>query len=657
MRETARLSKDTVLGDKYKIVQVLSGEGEENDLTYIAFDIYNPEKNVLIRELVFSISDDKFRKEVIDSLEERIKHIINISHENLSPVFDIFTEDEKEFLKYRVYIVTEAENAGRLNLVQAIKEYNNEEIPFDKIKEWGEQICDALSALHNSAGGPIIFYDLRPENILLTGEGKIKLTDYGLSRMLDKGFSHNKYMGTPGYSAPEQYGLKPVDTRADIFGVGALLYYMLTKEDPRNNPLNFSPLRGKKELGEIATKCIDFNLDKRIQKIDEVRALLGNISPDISQARSVTIKMKQKIETGKTLDARPQSFIGEICNSISWNLKKFWYAHMNQLIAIGAICLLCLAGVAIMFATSRGGGMERVIVIGGNGPEIVSMDIKKPENLELFKTKNKLVGEAVLSRNGKYIYAASSPDLLGCFDLEKNQMATHIKVGTEPRGMCFSPVQNYLAVTGSASDCVTLVDTDYNNPVATLKSNGKGPVAVCFSSTGQELFVVNKTSATVDSMEITGNLTGSIKINGSPVDIINPDYNNKLYLSVWDKNQILVIDGDKRQIISEIKTSDGPGKIAFSRDRKMIAVACGKSQEVILVSIVDDRVIDKIKFQNIPCSLTFSKDGKQLYTGTTTFDHALNYIYVWDLDNRTSRKVASPAITATNLIFVASDVK
>jgi serine/threonine protein kinase len=138
--------------------------------------------------------------------------------------------------------------------------------------------------------------------------------------MLDKGFFHNKYMGTPGYSAPEQYGLKPVDTRADIFGLGALLYYMLTKEDPRNNTLNFSPLRGKKELGEIATKCIEFNQDKRIQKISEVRELLEKLSFDPGQTRSVTIKMKQKVETEKTPDARPPSFIGEICSSISWKI-------------------------------------------------------------------------------------------------------------------------------------------------------------------------------------------------------------------------------------------------------------------------------------------------------------------------------------------------
>ncbi len=654
MRETTRLSKDTILEEKYKIIQVLSGEGEENDLAYIAFDIYNPEKNVLIRELVFSISDDKFRKEVIETLEDRIKHIINISHENLSPVFDIFTEDEKEFLKYRVYIVTEAENADRINLVQAIKEYS-EDIPFDKIKDWALQICDALSTLHNSAEGPVIFYDLKPENILFTGNGKIKLTDYGLSRMLDKGFSHNKYMGTPGYSAPEQYGLKPVDTRADIFGLGALLYYMLTKEDPRNNPLNFSPLRGKKELGDIATKCIEFNQDKRIQKISEVKELLENISFDAGVARSVTIKMKQKIETGKTMEARQQSFIGELCSSISWNIKKIWYAHMNQLIAIAAIFVLCLAGVAIMFASSRTGKEERIIIIGNSS--IGSMNMKKPDAIEIVKTKYKLPGDAILSRDGKYVYVTSGSDLIECFDSRKNQIVTQIKVGNEPKGLSFSPVQNYLAVTGRSSDTVTLVDTDYNNPVATLKSGGKGPVSVCFSSTGNELFVVNRDSMTVDIMEITGNLLASIKIDGTPVDIINSGINNKIYLSIIDKNEILVIDGEKRQVVSRIETGDGPGKIAYSKDKKLLAVMCQKPQEVLLISLIDDKVVNKMKFQNIPCSLVFSKDGKQLYVGTTTFDHALNYIYMCDIDNKTNNKIASPVVTPMSLVFMSSSLK
>jgi len=654
MRETTRLSKDTILGDKYKIIQVLSNESEENDLKYIAFDIYNPEKNVLIRELVFSISDDKFRKEIIEVFEERIKYIINISHENLSPVFDIFTEDEKEFLKYRVYIVTEAENADRINLAQVIKDYSGD-IPFDKIKDWALQICDALAALHNSAAGPVIFYDLKPENILFTGDGKIKLTDYGLSRMLDKGFFHNKYMGTPGYSAPEQYGLKPVDTRADIFGLGALLYYMLTKEDPRNNPLNFSPLRGKKELGEIATKCIEFNQDKRIQKISEVRELLEKLSFDPGQTRSVTIKMKQKVETEKTPDARPPSFIGEICSSISWNMKKFWYAHMNQIIAICAIFVLCLSGVAIMFATSRTGKEERIIIIGHSG--IGSMNMKKPDAMEIVKTKYKLPGDAILSRDGKYVYVTSGSDLLGCFDSGKNQIVTQIKVGNEPKGLSFSPVQNYLAVTGRTSDTITLVDTDYNNPVATLKSGGKGPVSVCFSSTGEELFVVNRDSMTVDIIEITGNLLASIKIDGTPVDIINSGINNKLYLSIIDKNEILVIDGEKKQVVSRIETGDGPGKIAFSKDKKLLAVMCQKPQEILIISLIDDKVVDKMKFQYIPCSLTFSKDGKQLYVGTTTFDHALNYIYMCDIDNKTTNKIASPVVTPMSLVFISSSLK
>jgi len=473
--------------------------------------------------------------------------------------------------------------------------------------------------------------------------------------MLEKGFSrNNRYMGTAGYSAPEQYGLKPVDTKSDIFAFGALLYYLLTKEDPRNNPLKFSPLRGKKELGELTTKCIESNQDKRIQKIDEVRELLGKISTEI-QTGSVAIKKKQKIEEEKPFEARSESFLGKISSSIAWNMKKFWYANMNQLIAIGAVILLCLAGVGILFATSRTGKQERVIIIGDRGPEIISMDIKKPETLEIFKTKYKLRGEAVLSRDGKYIYIASSPDLLCCFDLEKNQIVTQIKVGSEPKGMSFSPVQNYLAVTGSGTDDITIIDTDINNSIATLKSGGKCPVSVCFSSTGQELFVINKDSMTLDVMELTGNPISSIKIDGSPVDIINSGINNKLYVSVLDKNEILVIDSEKKQIISKINTGDGPGKMAFSKDKKLLAVLCQKPQEVLLLSLIDDKVIDKMKFQNIPSSIAFSKNGKELYVGTTTFDHALNYIYLWDIENKNSRKIANPAVTAISLVFVSTD--
>ncbi|MEQ8222706.1 MAG: protein kinase [Candidatus Eremiobacterota bacterium] len=654
MIDTVRLCKGSILDGKYKINEILSDETEENDIKYIASHIHNPDKHLLIRELVFSINDEKFKKDIIGACEERLKKIIKIRHLNLSPVFDVFSREEKEFLTYRIYIVTEAENYGRRNLAHVMKEYR-EDIPVDKIKEWALQICEALSSLHNSEEGPVIFYDLKPEHILFSDDGRIKLTDYGVSRMLEKGFYSNRYMGTPGYSAPEQYSLKPVDTRVDVFALGALLHYLITKEDPRNNPLKFSPLRGKKELGDIVTGATEFNHDKRIQKIDEVKELLDKISAEQAQ-KSIVIKKKQKIEEERP-DIKAVSCFEECCSYISWNMKKFWYANMNQLLATGTVFVLSLIVAGILMAGSRECKNKRVIIIGENGPEIVSIDIQKPENLEIFKTKYKLRGESLLSRNGKYIYIASSPDLLCCFDLEKNQMVSQIKVGNDPHGMSFSPVQNYLAVTGSATDTITLIDTDYNNVVATLKSGGKYPVAVCFSSTGKELFVINRDSMTLNIMEITGNITGSIKIDGYPVDMLNPGFNNKLYVSIGDKNEILLIDTDKKQIISHIKLPDSPGKMSFSKDKNLLAIACQKTYEIILLSLIDDKVSDKIKFQNIPSSMTFSDCGKYLYVGTTTFDHAMNYIYLWDLETRNSRKFANSAFTAMSLIFVSSALK
>ena len=109
----------------------------------------------------------------------------------------------KPLSKYRVYIVTDISIKDIKTLAEVIKD-TSEEIPLEQIKDWSLQICDGLEVLHNFEGEPIIYYDLSPENIMITEEGTVKLYDYGCTRMLADGFYNNRYMGTAGYSAPEQ---------------------------------------------------------------------------------------------------------------------------------------------------------------------------------------------------------------------------------------------------------------------------------------------------------------------------------------------------------------------------------------------------------------------------------------------------------------------
>ena len=98
------------------------------------------------------------------------------------------------------------------------------------------QICDALQYAHDEG---VVHRDIKPENILLDKRGRLKIADFGLSKLLGTSHSEGRLtgthqvMGTLHYMAPEQIkGAHHVDHRADIYSLGVVFYEMLTGEHP-----------------------------------------------------------------------------------------------------------------------------------------------------------------------------------------------------------------------------------------------------------------------------------------------------------------------------------------------------------------------------------------------------------------------------------------
>ena len=101
-------------------------------------------------------------------------------------------------------------------------------LPF--IVEVIAQVADALDYAHSHR---VVHRDVKPANILITADNRVKITDFGIARLDTSNLTQEgQLLGTPNYMAPEQIQGKEVDHRADLFALGVVLYEMLTRHKP-----------------------------------------------------------------------------------------------------------------------------------------------------------------------------------------------------------------------------------------------------------------------------------------------------------------------------------------------------------------------------------------------------------------------------------------
>ncbi len=130
-----------------------------------------------------------------------------------------------------------------------------------------EQLCAILSEFHK-AKPPIVNRDIKPDNIILTDDGFVKIIDMNASKWEDPGKSQDtKLIGTEGYAAPEQYGFGSSDRRTDIYSLGVLMNRLLTGEFP-----GVCSAQGR--LSEIIQKCTHLDPRDRYQSVEELAEAL-----------------------------------------------------------------------------------------------------------------------------------------------------------------------------------------------------------------------------------------------------------------------------------------------------------------------------------------------------------------------------------------------
>ncbi len=135
----------------------------------------------------------------------------------------------------------------------------------------GKQLCDVLVYLHNETP-PIIHRDIKPQNIIIDKNKKVRLIDFGISRMFDETAQKDTTaLGTQHFAAPEQYGFSQTDSRTDIFSFGVLLGWLCTSQVHLKNILEDVK---DKRLRRIIKKCTAFSPAKRYSSAKKVKQSL-----------------------------------------------------------------------------------------------------------------------------------------------------------------------------------------------------------------------------------------------------------------------------------------------------------------------------------------------------------------------------------------------
>lgn len=204
---------------RYLILDEIGKGG--NSRVYRAKDI-NTGKILALKK--YHTHDVFNRQRLMADVERELNILKYREHPALPKVFNILCENN-EF-----YLVMELVEGKTLKELMKQKRKPSAKEVVHIVK----QLLSVMYYLH-SLEPPIIYRDVKPENIIVQNNGQIKLIDFGNAKKFNRDVSADiRAMGTPKFAAPEQYGdsegkgIYNTDIRTDIYGVGAIMYYLAT---------------------------------------------------------------------------------------------------------------------------------------------------------------------------------------------------------------------------------------------------------------------------------------------------------------------------------------------------------------------------------------------------------------------------------------------
>ncbi|MCX4407344.1 MULTISPECIES: protein kinase [unclassified Streptomyces] len=585
------------------------------------------------------------------------------NHPHVVTVHDIVEEDGLPWIVME-YVI------GAMDLEAVVREQGP--LPPRDVARIGLAVLDALLEGHRLG---VLHRDVKPANILLThpgpqplypteGGGQVMLTDYGIalepSSGEDRLTATLELLGTPRFMAPERANSQPPTPAADLFSLGATLYYALEGAGPFDrdtalttlSALLFEPCTPPRRAMELTPVLVGLLAKTPADRMDgeEAARRLASIadqpypSPVQQPAPSSEVPPPERPPASKPprpqesappteilSPAKPEEPTGPPPEPLP---RKGDEARLRprpprprkrraRLIAGVALATLAAAGGGIYLAQSRSSGPT--------APSVSSIQV------------GNLPGGVAVSPNGRRAYATNyfGPASVSVIDTTTNRtVGNPIPVGDKPQGVAVSPDgrRAYTANYGSAS--VSVIDTATNRTVGNPIGVGKDPVGVVVSPDGRWVYVANSGSASVSVIDTATNRTvgNPIGVGKKPYGVAVSEDGGRAYTANAGSDSVSVIDtATNRTVGNPIGVGKNPVGVAVSQDGGRAYTANAGSDSVSVIDTATNRTVgNPIGVGNKPVGVAVSQGGGRAYAANAGSDS------VSVIDTATNRTVGNP---------------
>ena len=288
------LTVGTYLADRYEIVSKIGAGGMS--------DVYKAKDHVLGRFVAIKVLRTEFSEDrtFVAKFRTEAQSAAGLEHPNIVNIYDVGSEDGLYFIVMEyvegITLKTYIEKKGQLTFKESVS--------------IAIQVARGIEAAHNKQ---ITHRDIKPQNIIISTEGKVKVTDFGIARAASSNTISSDVMGSVHYSSPEQARNGFVDGRSDIYSLGIVMYEMVTGRVPFDGDTTVAvAIQHLQEeitppstyasnlpisLEKIILKCTQKNPDRRYQTIED---LLADLRKSLVKPNEDFVVVAPLVDNGKT---------------------------------------------------------------------------------------------------------------------------------------------------------------------------------------------------------------------------------------------------------------------------------------------------------------------------------------------------------------------